>query len=393
MRILLIHNYYQYYGGEDTYYDSLAKLLKNKKNEVYEYTKSSKKLKNNLSEKIRVAGGLFINPQVRKELENIVKSFSPEIAHINNLFPLISPVAYDVCKENNIPIVQTMHTFRYLCPKGTLFRNGKICELCVNKKFAYPSILYDCYHNSALASATISASFFYHNIREKLKQSDKIIFPSEQAREYHVKHLNLKREKTAVIPNFIFIPKYMKKQKSDYFIYAGRFSEEKNIVWLLKIFSGLPQFKLIVVGDGPLVNEVIEYKKYSNIEIKINIPKREVFELLSGAICTIIPSAPHFEFGPLVMIESFACDTPVLVPKGGVFLDKVKERKTGFFYDTNNQVSIINQINNIHAKRKQLNILTKYVRREFEKNYTSDKHYEKIHAIYSNVLRNKGNIF
>lgn len=391
MRILLIHNYYQFYGGEDTYFDSLVKLLKKKNHKIYIYTKTNNDINDNLFKKIQIAQGLYSNKKVEQELSNIIKSFRPHIAHISNLFPLITSVAYDVCKKNKVPVVQSMHTFRYLCPKGTLFRNNKICELCVTKNFAYPSVYYHCYNNSILASAALSSSFFFHNIRNKLKSLDRLIFPSEAAREYHVKHLELDKEKTKVIPNFIEDPKIKSTKKGDYFIFVGRFAEEKNILWLLEVFSSIPQFKLLVVGNGPLYKEVSAYKKYPNIGIKINIPKKEVYDLISKAICTIIPSPVHYEFGPIVMMESFACGTPVLVPRGGIFLDRVKEGKTGFFYKSNDRRSLILKVKEIN--RKQIVNMSNNVREDYERKYTSDKHHNKLQVIYSNVLKNKDKIF
>ena len=290
MKILLIHNYYRYKGGEETYFESLTQLLKNKGHKVFTYTKDSKNISESLIDKFKVAKNLVLdNKQVLLELSLIIKKFKPDIAHCNNIFPLITPTVYNVCKSFSLPIVQTVHNYRILCPKGTLFRNGDICELCVKKRFKYPSIFFKCYQGSSFASAALSTSFARY---EKLfRFVDYFIFPSNFTQNYYLKHNSMiKNKKTSVIPYFVPQEDNLDVIKSNYFLYAGRLSEEKGVIELLDIFKTNSGIKIKIVGDGPLKKGVNEFKKYNNIEVIGSVNRNKIRTLMAKAQCIIIPS-------------------------------------------------------------------------------------------------------
>lgn len=385
MRILLIHNFYQYWGGEDSYVTSLKELLEKKGHKVYLYSKDSKEIKT-IWDKIRAAIGFFYNPWVEKELTKIIKEFKPDIAHFHNIYPLIGPTAYRVCKKFKIPIIQTAHNYRFMCPKGILFRRGKICEFCVKKKFTYPSILYGCYHQSRFASAVFSCSFLFHQLIKSFDLIGAFIFPSEFTRKYYVKNLNLPLSKSYVIPYFVNIDRksISKGKKGDYFLFVGRLSEEKGIIQLLNVFVTLPQLKLIVIGDGPLRKEVLKNKRYNNIIIKDFLSKKEIYNYMAKALATIIPSL-WYETGPLVMIESFAFGTPVIVPELGVFKHVVIEKKTGIFYRCDDYKNLKSKLTNFSQHRQLTKNINKQTRREYEIKYTSNYHYNSLIRIYKSL--------
>ncbi|GIW64480.1 MAG: glycosyl transferase [Patescibacteria group bacterium] len=337
MKILLIHNFYQYWGGEDSYVTSLKKLLEKNGHEVYLYSKDSKNIKT-FWDKIKVGIGLFYNPWVEKELIKIIKEFKPDIVQIQNIYPLITPIVYRVCKKFNIPIVQRISNFRWVCPKGLLFRKGKICELCVKKKFSYPSIIFGCYHNSRIATLLFSLSFYFYKLTGVFDLIDKIIFPTKFIQRYYLESIDfLSKNKTVVIPNFT-LPEQNYSLKinniGNYFIYVGRLSEEKGIISLLETFKSLPKVKLLIIGDGPLGKKINEYKEFKNIEFKQFLNRGMVKNYLSKAILCIVPSIGYDVF-PNVIIESFSVGVPVILPNKSNFKNLIKNGKTGLYYDNN----------------------------------------------------------
>ena len=386
MKILLIHNFYQYTGGEDIYFLSLVNLLKKKNHQVYAFTRNSKNITDNFADKLNVAVGMLLNTQVATELTDLINEFKPDIAHFHNVYPLISPLAYHVCKKYHIPIVQTVHNYRFLCPKALLFRGGKICELCARKRFSYLSIVFGCYHQSYLASFIFSPAFLFHNLLKSFDYIDTYIFPAEFIRNYHVKTLHIPINKTVVFPNFIDnnkALKYHQTEISSYFLFAGRLSEEKGITQLLDTFSSLPQLKLIVIGDGPLRKQVEKYKKYKNIIIKNFLPREKIFTYMKNALSTIIPSL-WYEVLPMVMLESFANGTPVIVPRFGTFTTTVQEGKTGIFYEQYNFDDLKEKIIYAWENRNKLKKMREYAQKEYESKYTADRHYEALMKVYEN---------
>ena len=384
MKILFIHNYYQYYGGEETYFHSVLKLLKEKGHKVKTYTKDSKDIKTTW-DKIKVGIGLFWNKQVEMELSEIIKDFKPDIAHINNIYPLIGATVYSICSKYNIPVIQRMPDFRLICPKGILYKQGKICELCIYKSFKYPSILNKCYHNSFIASFILSLSIYYHNHFRTFKTINKYVFQADFIQDFFIKHTHIPLSKTVILPHFVHNAALTKADNGNYFLFVGRLSEEKNIIPLLKIFAALPNIRLKVIGDGPLRSQVQKYSIYKNIEIKGHLSRSEVLNYMKNALFTIIPSH-WYETGPFVLMESYSVSTPVIAPRLGVFNKQILENKTGLFYNQTNYQDLKNKILTAYNNPQIAYKMRKYVKREFNTRYTDKKHYSGLMNIYTNSI-------
>ena len=225
MKILLIHNKYKYRGGEEVYIENLISLLKKEGHIVITYFKDSRDIKL-FTDKLKIAFGLFWNPIINKELTRLIKYNKPDIAHFNNIYPLIGATAYRVCRNNKIPIVQHIHNYRFMCAKGFLFRNGKVCELCVDSKISFFSVIYGCYHNSRLASLFFNIASFFNNILGTFRLIDKFVFPSEFTKKYYIRKIDLPKNKVIVIPYFIntMMKRIALMEKKDYFLFVGRLS-------------------------------------------------------------------------------------------------------------------------------------------------------------------------
>ena len=388
MRILQVMNFYQNTSGEDIYFSSLAELLRKYGNEVYTYTKNSKEISEGLCGKFQVGIGMFFNKKVIDEFSELLDKFKPDIAHFHNLYPLITPIAYEICKKKGVPIIQTIHNYRFMCPKGILFRNGKICELCVGKKFPYLLLLYGCYHRSYLASIAYSSSVYYYQLKNAFDKIDKFIFLTDFTRNYYIKHLNFVESKTTVIPYFFDNPPLNKEKlrKGNYFLYIGRLVEEKGIISLLKLFSAIPKLKLVIIGDGPLKREVLEYRQYKNISIKDYLPREEALVYIKKALFTIFPSL-WYDALPLSMIESYALGTPVLAPKFGPFLELVKERETGLFFKYDDLEDLRAKLILINQKKGLISKMSIYARKEYESKYLPERHYSSLMKVYHSVIK------
>lgn len=383
MRILLLHNYYQFYGGEDTYVKSLKQLLEQKGHSVFLFTKDSKNIKT-IWDKAKTAAGLFTNSAIDHEIRAVVQAFKPDISHCQNIFPLITPQSYKTLHSLHIPIVQRISNYRYLCPKGTLFRDNKICDLCVRKRFAYPAIQYGCYHDSRLSSLALSSSLYVTKLQNTLSLVNAFMFPSTFIQEYHKKHLNIPVKKMHVIPTFTTLQNTYntecKKRKN--FVYIGRLSEEKGVIPLLTIFSKLPTLHLTVIGDGPLYQEVKKYAKYPNITIKGPVKHVEVASDIYHAIAVIIPSLWYDVF-PNVVLEANAMHTPVIAPQLGSFPEYVVHNKNGLLYKANDFKNLSETIKLLALNEDMQTTMERYINSNTP--YTPESHYTSIMDLYTSL--------
>ena len=275
-----------------------------------------------------------------------------------------------------------------MCPKGILFRDGKICELCVKKSFPFYSILFGCYHSSRTASLFFSFAFFLHKTIGTFNLIDKFIFPSEFTRNYYLKNLDISKEKIEVIPYFVDVEEKKVKnvKKKDYFLFVGRLSEEKGIIQLLEVFKTLPKQKLIVIGDGPLRKEVERYKKYTNITIVGFLAKDKILPYVRKARVVIIPSL-WYEVLPLVLLEALSQNTPILIPDNENFKLMVNDMKNSNrinYYRSSDRNDLKNEIIAFSQTRIESKG-SKTIKQMF--NYTTEKHYDTLLKLYQRVLR------
>lgn len=357
MKILLVHNFYRQRGGEEIYLASLKSLLKKRGHAVKIFRKDSKKT-NTLWKKIKGVSGLFFNNKTFNELLDTIDSFKPDIVHFNNLYPLISPSVYMACKRRRVRTVQTVHSLRFFFP------------------LRHPG--------GGLVNILYFASVQLHRLIGSFKLVDAYVFPGKYLLDYHREQISfINKNKFFYVPHFA-IERARKVKKEDFFLFAGRLSKDKGILDLLEaVFQ--TNFKLLVVGDGPLRGYLKNRFRGGNIQFKNMTPHSNIYNYLSRALCTIIPSKVQ-EAGPMIMIESFACSTPVLVPNLASFKASVKEPRTGVFYSSEDKKDLLKKIRYLFERKKLLKSMAINAREEYENLYTEEKHYQNLLKVYKSGL-------
>src|SRR5215218_10268668 len=260
MKILLIHNEYQQPGGEDQVFAAEAKLLEDNGQRVLRYSVHNDQVAGmNL---MTLAASTIWNRSSYHELRAVIHKERPQVAHFHNTLPLISPAGYYAAKAERVPVVQTLHNYRLLCPNALFFRDGHVCEDCQGKFVPWPGVLHACYRGSRPASAVVAAMLTTHRaLRTWTEQVDVYIATTEFAREKFVQG-GLPVEKLVVKPNFLHPAPTPGKVQGDYALFVGRLSPEKGIGTLLAAWKRLrTRIPLKIVGDGPLAEEVANATK------------------------------------------------------------------------------------------------------------------------------------
>jgi len=341
MRILICHNYYKNRGGEDEVFDYEKELLKQNGYEVIEYSKRSRDI-NSIYKNLGILINSFFSVKTYREINKIIKDKKPDIAHIHNIFPIISPSIFIVLKRNNIPIVQTIHNYRFYCSNGLSMKGGEICNRCENLSFK--SIFNICNKDKKLYDLLLSLIIYF---MRKFKVSDKInyfIAPSMFIKNKLVK-CGIDKNKVILKRNSIRANRESigtEKLNSKYFTYIGRISEEKGIIGLIKAFKEIKDIELKVIGGGPLkrpIEEFIKKEKISNIKMIGFIVGEKKSTIISNSIANIIPSV-CYENCPLVLIECLKEGVPVVANNIGALSEYIKDGYNGYIYDFNDLNSL-----------------------------------------------------
>ena len=366
MKILQIHNFYQLSGGEDIVVANEQKMLKENGNEVVFYKRKNIEI-NDFSfwYKLKLIWETSWSNKTYFDISRIIKDEKPDICHIHNIFPLITPSIYYACSDNKIPVVQTIHNYRFFCVNGFFFRNNNICEECLNQS-AYHAIKYNCYRDSKIQ--TYSAARMLQKHKMKNTWTDKIdvlICPSKFVYNKFIE-AGFSLNKLFLKPNFLLRDPLPVYNTGNYFIYIGRLDYLKGVNTLASVAASCSS-KIKMVGDGP---EYDKLSKNKNIEILHKKPHEEIINYIKNCIALVFPSILYETFG-LSIIEAFACGKPVIASRLGTMKELIEDGKTGLLFEPGNSDDLKSKIIWAVEHREQMKEMGKNARKEFEKKYTA----------------------
>lgn len=385
MKVLLCHNYYQQPGGEDRSFFDEEWLLKSHGHEVVRYTVHNDVIDEMSS--LRLAKTLIWNRDSYRELRDLIQRERPAVIHCTNTFPLISPSVYYAAKREGVPVVQSLHNYRLLCPNALFLRNNKPCESCLGKSIPLPAIIHGCYRDSRVASAGVAAMVSFHRLmRTWTRGVDKYFVLTEFARDKFIQG-GLAADKMVIKPNFVHPDTGPGDGSGDYVIFVGRLSSEKGIDTLLSAWQQLPgNTKLKIVGDGPMAGRVSQAMNDDpRIEWVGRRTKEEVDRLIHKASCLIIPSICYETFGRAI-IEAYVHGVPVIASRHGAMAELVRHGETGLLFDAGNATKLREAVELAFRDPDKLLRMRREARREFERLYTADANYELLIGTYKNVL-------
>lgn len=395
MRVLKVHNFYQQPGGEDISYASEVDLLVERGHEVVCEEFRNSVITDNRSplESARLAASTIWSRDAQRRLQKTIKDFRPDVVHFHNTFPLVSPAAYYTCRRANVPVVQTLANYRLLCPSATLFREGRECEDCLGRRFAWPGIMHGCYHQSRTMTATVATMQTTHRLLGTWDTAvDVYIALSENSRDIFVRG-GLPADSIVVKPNFLTPDPGTGEHRGDFALFVGRLSPEKGIMTLLRAWELLPAgMTLKIVGDGPLAADVAATATHNPaIEWLGSRPADEAVALMGDASLLIFASEWNETFGR-TMIEAYARGTPVLASNLGAAADIVHSGDTGLHFEAGNAEDLAAKVSWMFEHQSELAAMGRQARSVYEQKYTAEQNYEQLLEIYRLALTRKGTI-
>lgn len=388
MKIFLIHNYYQQFGGEDHVFAAESCLLEKHGHRIFHYTVHNDCIKK--LNALKLACSTLWNKTIAHELLGVIRKIRPDVIHFNNTFPLISPAAYYVAKAEGLPVVQTLHNYRLLCPNALFLRNGHVCEDCMGKFVPFPGILHACYRESRVATTVTVVMLSLHRVLRTYSQMvDVYITLTEFSRNKFIEG-GLPAEKVLMKPNYIDTDKLRRKSEITTNIYAlfiGRLSPEKGINILLAAWKHLGnKLPLKIVGDGPIKSIVAKSAKMSSSVEWLGPKSREdVLDLMKDAFVLILPSI-WYEGLPMTIIEAYSVGLPVIASNLGSMSSVIEHGHTGLHFRPGDPKDLAEKVNWAINNPKELTQMRLEARKEYESKYTAEINYKKLMDIYKTAI-------
>jgi glycosyltransferase involved in cell wall biosynthesis len=395
MRILFVHNFYgsSAPSGENQVFKVEKDLLIRNGHSVFEFTRNSDEIRNQgVWGTLKGAFATAWNPWSVVALKNQIRQFQPDVIHVHNTFPLISPSVFYA--SVNIPFVLTMHNYRLFCPAAIPVRKSKVCTDCMDRQNVLPAMIHGCYRNSRVATAPLAINVAMHrSLGTWEKRVNAFIALTDFQRDLLIKS-GLPPHKVFVKPNFFpGNPEVISWNKREEFVvYVGRLSAEKGLRTLINAWvawgENAPELKII--GDGEMRSALQEVKvrfKLDKIKFLGKLESVEAQNEISKAKLMVLPSE-WFEGFPMVIREAFAFGTPVAASNLGSLPSIVKPNENGILFESGNSQSIYSQISTLWSNSHKMQMLSEGARGSFEELYNEKTNYESLMHIYSEAIDN-----
>lgn len=390
MKIILAHCQYQQPGGEDIVFEQERRLLENAGHQVVAYRRSNFEVDSyhGVNRLVLLPNAIW-NRGARKTFAELLRVEKPDLVHVHNTWIMISPSIYSACREAGVPVVQTLHNYRLLCPVGTFFRDGHVCEECLEHTL-WRSIQNGCYRDSRAETAAVGMMLAVHRTRHTWEREvASYIVLTEFARKKFLLG-GLPPQKIFVKPNFVDPDPLPRSGHGDYAIFVGRLSPERRVSTLLDAWTHLrTRIPLEIVGGGEQRDQLEQkasWKQLDMVEFRGLLPHDKAIAAIKGARFLIFSSEWYETFG-LTMIEAFACGVPVICSRMGAMQEIVKDGRTGLHFAPGDDQDLAEKVEWAWNHPEQMQQMGGQARLEYETKYTAEKNYPLLMEIYQHAIR------
>ena len=409
LKILMVDKYYFIKGGAERYYFELKKILEANGHDVipfsmkhprnytteyndyfvdnieFNYTSQVKKAANSL----KIAGRIIYSLHAKKQIEALIEKIRPDVAHIHMIDHQISPSILHSLKKYDIPVVQTVHQYKLVCPNYRLYnpRKNEICEKCLTGNVIHP-IFQRCHKNSAFAGSIIAIEALVHKYLKVFQNVDIFHVPSNFMKKKLLEG-GIEEDKitklyyTINLDEYPFTPNYQ-----DYFVYYGRLAEEKGILTLLTAMKSISESNLYIVGEGPqkeILESFCRNNSLKNVKFLGLKNGPELNSIISNSRFVVVPSE-WYDNSPLVIYESFSMGKPVIGSDIGGISELIDHGKNGLLFEAGNANDLAESIQMLLNGSDLIQQFGVNARQKAEREFSPSGHYEQILAIYHELL-------
>lgn len=393
MRILLVHNRYRSAApsGENRVVDQEGEALAALGHEVMRFGRSSDEIEQwSMAKKASLPARTVWSRETRRDLKAVLGEHRPEVVHVHNTFPLLSASVLYACRDARVPVVATMHNYRLACANGSFFRRGTVCHDCAHG-LPVRGVLHGCYRESQAATAPVALAMTLHRQAWRSLVSA-YVFVSASQRDL--------LEGSGLAPDRVFvrhnlIPRRSRPQttRTPTVVYAGRLDEAKGVRLLMagwdsyRSQSGAPGLNLVIVGGGPLGDEVAAWASVRpSVEMTGPVSSDKCAELIARARAVLLPSAWEETFG-LVAVEAMAAGVPPIAAGHGSFTELITPGVDGVLFKPGDPAALARAIADVDSNPGQYEGYGDQARKTYEQRFDPQRSVEELLEIYGFAIK------
>ncbi|WP_030686982.1 glycosyltransferase family 4 protein [Streptomyces globisporus] len=392
MHVLVVHNRYSSAqpSGENRVVDEEVALLRAAGHRVDLFERRSDDIAGrSLLGKVAVPLLVPWNPAVRTELAARLRSERPDVVHVHNVFPLLSPAVLAACADAGVPVVATLHNYTQVCPPGTLHRDGRPCTECVGSTASLPAVRHGCYRGSRLATVPLAVSLSV-NRRRWWSGVERFLCISAAQRDLLVRS-GMPAERLAVKYNFVPDPGTCRTGTGEHLLFLGRLAEPKGVRLLMAAWDELAAdggvgVPLVLAGAGPLEREVAAWTEGRDDARYVGLyDPEECRRAVARSVAVVAPSMARETFG-LVVAEAMAAGVPAVAAGHGAFVELVDEGVTGLLHRPGEASSLADCLRRITAAPALGREMGPAARRRYEQHFSPAVGLERLLEEYRTAI-------
>ena len=378
IRVLMVHNAYQQTGGEDSVVANEISLLKKHGHDVEVYFRHNDEIAN--QSKLSLLTQTMWSKKTYSESLDLLKKIKPDIIHVHNTFPLVSPSLYWAAQKLNVPLVQTLHNFRLLCPQATFLRNGRVCDDCVGK-VPWRGVMHRCYRGSLVQTAVLSGMLTIHRSLSTYKNRvDRYIALNEFCKNKYIQG-GIPSKKIRIKPNFVDDMGVGIEQRSG-FLYVGRLSPEKGARIFASAFNTKLHGCLAVMGAG---EESVYLTGIEQLNLLGPQAPQAVRDAMRNSIALVLPSI-CYENMPMTLVEAYSSGLPVIASRLGPLCDLVTDGHTGLLFNAGDAADLAEKMAWAYKNPDAMAQMGRNARAKYLAEYTEDINYQILMNIYDEAI-------
>ena len=383
MKIQLVHNRYQQKGGEDTVVAAEEWLLREHGHQVELLQADNDHIQG------AVASGLAALQSIysfsgKRRIQAALRRYHPDLVHVHNFFPTLSPSIFTACSEAEVPVVHTLHNYRIQCAANSLYRAGQVCEECVTSRSSWPGVQHACYRSSRIGSAIVGFTMAWHEqIGTWSSRISAYIALTKFAAE-KLGRFRIPPDKLFVKPNFA-IDRGTGTGDGDYVLFVGRLTEEKGVQTLIDAdAAGALCMDVVVLGDGPMRSalEQAASRTGSRLKVKGFIDPGEILTWMKDAKALLMTSL-WYEGDPMVVIEAFSVGLPVIAANIGNTAATVLAEGAGLVYTPGDHIELSATLQRFADHPEAAGQMRQNARNYYLATHTPEKNYVRLMEIYN----------
>lgn len=388
MKVVIVHNYYQQAGGEDQVVAAETALLQSHGHQVLSYVVHNDSLTSFWQRLMLLLDCIFSLRHYRR-FQAFLAEQQPDLVHVHNYFPLLSPAIFYAAKKAGVPVVHSLHNFRAICPSATLFDGQQVNTRSISQS-PFWTVRQKIYRRSYAGTFLLYLMVVLHRrFGTWQQQVDVFIALSESQRQIY-RQAGWPVEKIALKANFILPPPAPSSVQpitvppplpAGACLYVGRLAAEKGVLLLLQAWQHR-QSPLYLVGSGPLQAEVQQAAALNPwIRPLGQQSASQVQALMQQATLLLVPSIGLESFG-LVVLEAFWQRLPVLVAGHGALADLVQHGQNGWHFLPGDNKDLLSQADVLLQNSGLRQQLAEAGWQSAQQHYRPEQNYQQLMAIY-----------